>query len=284
MRDRKLIVNADDYGFAEGINHAIIDGYRKGIITSCSLMPSAPYFDDAVSRIKEQPDLAVGVHLALTNGKPVLPVGQIPFLVSRHGDFYNSPATLLQRLVLFPAAIQQAKAELSHQIAKIFDSGIIPSHLDTHKHIHLYFPLFKIIIQLALEFKINAIRVPYDSVNIHYRPARKRFSRLFMKSLFVVQRKMKKQLQMHSIRYNEYFFGLAFTGFLSEEVMIKVIERLPAGVTELMCHPGYCNEELKKMHTRLKESRQIELEALISPRVQNCIKENKVILVNYTQI
>ena len=284
MNDKKLIVNADDFGFTQGINNAIVEGYRKGIITSCSLMTCAQYFEDAVEQIKDTPDLAVGVHLTLNHAKPVLPPGQIPFLVNRNGNFYNSPATLLQRLVLFPAAIQQAKAEFSHQILKMLDLGLVPSHLDTHKHMHLYFPLLRIIIQLASEFHINAIRVPYDSVKIQHNPPKKKISNLFMKSLYVVQKRIKRQLRMHAIKHNEYFFGMQFTGFLNEKVLIDVIESLPDGVTELMSHPGYCDDALMKMHTRLKESRHIEFEALISPRVKNCIERNNISLINYRQI
>lgn len=283
MQEKKLIINADDFGFSEAINRGIIDGYKNGIITSCSIMASAEYFDDAFEKLKEAPNLSVGVHLTLTNTKPTLPKGQVPFLVNRNSTFYHSPSTIIQRFILFPVSLQQAKAELRNQIQKVIQKGIKPSHLDTHKHLHLFMPLFKIIIQLALEFNIRIIRIPYDSIKIKNKFKKNKIKRFINRSLFVRQKRMKKYLIENSLKFPNHFFGFSYTGQLNEKILIEVIKSLPFGTTELMCHPGYCYD-LISMPTRLKESREIELKALQSQIVKELINRNGIKLVNHEGI
>ncbi|OGF64966.1 MAG: hypothetical protein A2Y62_00635 [Candidatus Fischerbacteria bacterium RBG_13_37_8] len=284
MNQRKLIVNADDCGFTKGINQGVIEGHKRGIITSCSLMACGDYMTDFIDRQKNVPNLSVGVHLTLSNTKPTLSPGQVPFLINKDGYFHNSPAVLIQRLMMFPAAIQQVKAELYNQCMLLINSGIKPSHLDSHKHFHLYMPLFKIIIQLALEFNIKAIRVPYDSFKIDFAPEKKTLTHIIIKTLTVVQKRMRKLLNKYSIKYPDNFFGIEFTGYLSDEVIERAIRKMPPGVTELMCHPGHYTKELKERHTRLKESRKKELKALTAQKIKEVIKECNIELINYHEL
>lgn len=284
MLEKKLIVNADDCGYTKGINQGIIEGYKRGIITSCSLMANADYYTDALERLKNCPNLSVGIHLVLSNVKATLPINQIPLLVNKDNYFPKSPTILIQRFMMFPVSLQQAKAELSNQCAKIISYGIKPSHIDAHKHFHLYMPLFKIIVQIAVEFNIKAIRIPYDSIHLKIGRPRRKFSNMISAAIKIMQKRMKRILRANGIRYADNFFGFHFTGHLDEEALINLIRNIPEGTTELMCHPGFYTKELKLSQTRLKESRKKELEALTSKFVLEEIKKNNIVLINYHQI
>lgn len=284
MLEKKLIVNADDCAYTKGINQGIIEGHRRGIITSCSLMANADYFTDALERLQNYPNLSVGIHLALSNVKATLPVNQVPLLVNKDNYFPKSPTMLIQRFMMFPVSLQQVKAELSNQCAKIISYGIKPSHLDTHKHFHLYMPLFKIMVQIALEFNIKAIRIPYDSIQLEIRKPIRKFSKMISAAIKIMQKRMKRILRANGIRYADNFFGFYYTGYLDEEVLINLIRSLPVGTTELMCHPGFYTKELKLSQSRLKESRKKELGALTSKFILEEIKKNNINLINYHQI
>ncbi len=282
--EKMLIVNADDFGYTKGINQGIIEAHKKGILTSCSIMANSEYFEDAVMRLKQVDDLSVGVHLTLSNLKSVLSANQVPLLVSKEGYFPKSPAILIQRFMMFPVSLQQVRAELRAQCEKIISYGIIPSHIDTHKHFHLYMPLFKIVIQIALEFNINAVRVPYDSIQMKSSKPKRRFSKIIIQTIKVMQIRMKKMLKANNIKYPDHFFGFQYTGLLDEDILVNLIRNLPNGTTELMCHPGFFTKDLKEAKTKLKESRKIELNALISKKVIEEIRKNNIKLINYSNI
>jgi hopanoid biosynthesis associated protein HpnK len=284
MNMKRLIINADDCGYTRGINQGIIEGHKRGIITSCSLMVGADYFDDAVERLKNAEGLSVGIHLTLSNVKSTLSANQVPLLVNKNGYFPKTPVTLIQRFIMFPVSLQQVKAELSNQCYKMISAGINPSHIDTHKHFHLYMPLFEIVVQIALEFNIRAIRIPYDSINIKMTKPKRRFSKFILQTIKVLQKRMKKILKNNNIKFTDHFFGFQYTGHLNEEVLINLIRSLPKGTTELMCHPGFYTKELKTSQTRLKESRKAEFDALTSKNVLEEIRRNNIELINYNQL
>ena len=235
---KRLIINADDFGFTRDVNAGIIQAHREGVLTSATLMANGDAFEDAVRLAHETPALDVGCHLVLVDGRPVLDGSPFP----------ETPVRLLfQKLDAYP--------ELRAQIQKIVAAGIRPTHLDSHKHTHLLPGVFRAVVRLAKEFAIPYIRRPLPSIDLYRRVA-----------------------QASGVRMTDHLLGFRLTGTLTEDTFAAAIERLPDGETEFLCHPGLLGPELAQARTRLKESRVRELEALTSPRIRALINAKGVYL------
>jgi predicted glycoside hydrolase/deacetylase ChbG (UPF0249 family) len=263
----RLIVNADDFGFTRDVNEGIIEAHRNGILTATTLMANGDAFDHAVALARETPSLDVGCHLVLVQGRSVAdPSRELPATLT------ELARTLLQRKL-------PVYEELLAQVRKIVRAGIRPTHLDTHKHTHLLPPVLDAMARLAYEFRIRWIRRPFDfgidtgaritksAVALGMRVTRPGFARA-----------------LGELKTTDHFAGFQITGTLREANLIATLERLPEGLTEFMCHPGKLGPELLAAATRLKESRQIELAALVSPGVRSVIERRGIELVNYRSL
>ncbi len=249
---RRLIINADDFGFTRDVNEGIVHAHREGVLTSTTLMANGEAFDDAVRLAKETPTLDIGAHLVLVQGNSVLDGRPLP----------ESPRQLLGVLAKRGLNVY---AELKAQIEKIRAAGLSISHLDSHKHTHLVPSVFKAVVKLAGEFGITWVRLPLDTTVRLGKPLTAAGNRYY-----------RKLTRGTSVRFTDHFLGFQLTGSLTEESMARALNRLQEGVTEFMCHPGYLGDELKQARTRLKESRLVELEALTSPRIRAIIAEKQI--------
>ncbi len=149
---RWLIVNVDEFGLTEGINEGIIQAHKYGIVTDTTMLPNMWAFDDAVELAREHDDLAVGVHLNITYGGPILPPERVPSLVSEHGQFYRR-APFLRRLLLGKIELSEVAAEFRAQVDKVIKAGIVPSHLDSHESIYMHPSIFRVLLPLAREHR-----------------------------------------------------------------------------------------------------------------------------------
>ncbi len=248
---KRLIINADDFGFTSDVNAGIIQAHRDGVLTSTTLMANGAAFDDAVRLARETPSLDVGCHLVLVQGTSLLTGKELP----------KGPRQLLFALArgfdIYP--------ELRLQIEKILAAGITPTHLDTHKHTHLVPRVFRTLTRLAQEFDIPYVRLPLD-----------RTVRIAGVSLGPAENFYRRIAQQRGVLLTDNFLGFRLTGSLTAETFADAILALPEGLTEFMCHPGLLGPELSKAETRLKDSRVRELEALTSPSVRRLMAESGV--------
>ncbi|MGH9619030.1 MAG: carbohydrate deacetylase [Bryobacteraceae bacterium] len=241
---KRLLINADDFGFTSDVNAGIVHAHREGILPSATLMATGDAFEDAVHLARANPSLDIGCHLVLVQGRSLItgrpfpdgPQGLIPLLLKRRLD---------------------VEAELRAQLEKMIAAGIRPTHLDAHKHTHLLPGVFRAVVRLAREFRVPFVRVPF---------ARRYYRRIALRQ---------------GVYTTDHFFGFGLTGSLTEQTLATLLRRLPSGVTELMCHPGYLGPELKQAQTRLKESRLRELEALTSPRIRALIADLGIELASF---
>ncbi len=264
---RRLIVNADDFGFTPDVNRGILAAHRGGILTATTLMANGEAFDDAVRRARETPSLDVGCHLVLISGRSLLPP---------YGPLPASPPQLLRALA---GRRIRPYDELAAQVRKILTAGIAPTHLDTHKHTHLAPPVLDAVARIAEEFDIRWVRRPFDiPLTAGGVPWLKRAT---SSGLQVLRGRFHRVLARHHCRATDHFAGFQLTGRFRAPELAQLIRELPGGLTEFMCHPGYCGDELRLAHTRLKESRERELEALMAPEVRTALVEAGVELVNY---
>lgn len=258
MSTIRLIVNADDFGFTRDVNEGIIGAHQNGILTATTLMANGDAFDHAVSLAKQTPSLDIGCHLVIVQGNSVLdPSRKLPATLS---DLAG--ALLGRNLPVYE--------EFAAQIRKIQAAGIRPTHLDTHKHTHLLPPVLSAIVRVAHEFGIPWVRKPVD-----FNTGTGLASRLIAMRAPALTRAFRE------LRTTDHFAGFQLTGSLNEANLIATLESLPAGLTEFMCHPGKLGTELRASATRLKESRQIELDALKSPRVRAVMERRAIRLTGY---
>src|SRR5437867_529795 len=159
---RSLVVNADDLGLTVGVNDGIFDAHDHGILTSASVFASAPATADAIRRALSRPSLGVGVHLALVDGTPTLPPCRVPTLVEDDGRFHRSWKPFIVACLRGKVSLAEVELELTAQIERVRSAGVMPTHLDAHKHVHAYPPVFAIVARLAGRFGIPVVRVPFD--------------------------------------------------------------------------------------------------------------------------
>ena len=260
----RLIVNADDFGFTGDVNAGIIEAHREGILTATTLMANGDAFEDAVALTADCPSLDIGCHLVLIQGRSVLP---------HRRELPATPGELLRALLRRDIPVYD---EFAAQVRKILATGIRPTHLDTHKHTHLLPPVLHAVARVAREFDIPWVRRPFDfGVDPGAALAKQAvgFGMRIMRPAF--------KTALSGLRTTDHFAGFQITGTLDQTSLARTLERLPAGLTELMCHPGQLGPELTGATTRLKQSREIELAALLSPQTRRIIEQRGIQLVNY---
>ncbi len=282
---KQLIINADDFGLTAGVNRAVIEGHCCGIVTSASLLANGPGFDEAARLAREHPSLGVGLHFNLTQGQPVAPISCVRSLVNGRGEFWGKSTALAWRSLAGELQTEEIIIELRAQIEKALAAGLHLTHIDSHKHAHALPQIFEAIILTIPEYGIRAVRVMRE------RPRwRRGEASLKLLKQNVVAWGLAQLCHLDlmwwpnaGLRMADAFFGIAQTGFWTKEWLIEVIEHLPEGVSELMCHPGYEDEEIKNVRTRLRSARAIELQLLTDWEIAALLRERSVRLISYAQ-
>jgi len=290
MKD--LIVNADDLGWTAGVNRGVAEAHRNGIVTSTSLLANGEAFDDAVIVAHGLPALGVGVHLNLTDGAPVAGAKAAPSLVDENGGMSGGPEQLLLRLARRKLKLADVEREWEAQIQKIRAAGISPTHLDGHKHVHMLPGLFPIALKLAKKHSVRAIRISSEASSLRVALSGKSGKDSGVKLKQGIQARglkllagdARKLANKAGIETTDYFCGIAQTGVLSKDGVLELLQNLPKGTTELMCHPGYADEDLARSRTRLQQSRSTELAILTDTAVRKSVASHGIRLINYSQI
>jgi hopanoid biosynthesis associated protein HpnK len=289
---KKLIVNADDFGLTEGVNRAIIDSHKNGIITSTTLMANGVAFDSAAAASSAAPALGVGVHLNLTQGQPVCPASHVPSIVTSEGSFHPRPGILAWRILSRKITLIDIENELRSQIEKISSAGIRITHLDSHKHIHLFPPIFDVVVKLAREYGIDCMRCPIELASSALGPFQSRRQGwpraakqyLLGRAISTLAACQVKKLKRAGLCWPERFYGLSETGFLDGTILERILRSLPDGTNEMMCHPGYVDEALLGTRTRLRAQRETELQTLTSAGIRQLVGDQGIELISYARL
>jgi chitin disaccharide deacetylase len=286
---KQLILNADDFGMTPGINEAIIRAHREGILTSTTLMANAPAFEDAVERVRANPSLGVGVHLVLVGGRPVAPVEEVSSLVEENGELPRSLGTFVARVSTGRMRQEHMERELRAQIEKVRAAGIEPSHLDSHKHTHAHPRVMESVARVGRGCGIVRIRKPFEALRDSWN------SRSIEGVGGVTQLMGAAAAQIavprfasisrdYGLRSPDRFLGLATTGQISSAVLRSMIDTVEEGTTEIMLHPGICDDDLTKTGSRLQMQRQTELEALLDPEQKRVLTRRGIRLISYREL
>ena len=282
---RALIVNGDDFGLTQGVNAGILDAHLHGILTSTSLFANRPATDDAITIARQTPTLGVGCHLTLVDGVPVLPSAELPTLAPG-GAFRATWGRFLAASLAGRIELQEIERELSAQIERLRDSGITLTHLDSHKHVHAYPPVFEIVARLAARLTIPVVRVPYErpALALVARFAGTRGPRkqaLENLALAAWAERDRRLLTRHGLPPAPRFLGRVLTGFFTRHRFHALLNAVPDGVNELMTHPGYVDTALKRMPTRLRTERTDEVRLLMASEIRETIRRAGIVLVRH---
>ena len=286
---KNLIVNADDLGWTEGVNRGIVEAHRRGLVTSTSLLANGRAFESALAAAISNPQLGIGVHLNLSDGPPSAPADEVRGLLNEAGELEEGPESLLLRIASRSLALEEVEQEWDAQIGKVRATGIEPTHLDGHKHVQMLPGLFEIALRLAKKHGIRAIRVAHEESTLRsvLSSAGEQKAAVVFKQgvqargLKLLAPDAREMAERAGIATADYFCGIAQTGVLTREGVEKLLGSLPDGTTELMCHPGYADEELRKTGTRLQESRQTELQILTDGSVRKLVATRGIRLISY---
>jgi len=288
---KRIIIHADDFGLSKSINQGIIKAYREGVLTSASLMVNMPGFENAVDSLKNNSALDIGLHINLFRGKPVIPFHAIRTLTDENGFFLQGVFKIVKRIYQKRLNLTELELECDAQMKKALDNGIKITHIDSEKHLHLFNHVYRIIVKLARKYGINKIR------NINEYPYIARFmldrNHIFNSSLCkatalqILSMRVKKINSINYIKSTDYSFGLL--GSMTLNKYERLFNYLEEGTTEILCHPGYIDEEwrqppLNRERYYININREKELNALLSPALKETIHKLNIGLINYKEL
>ena len=267
---RRLIVNADDFGLTRGINRAVVDLHQSGALGSATLMVASPRFDEAVDLANQHPTLGVGCHVVLVDGSPVADPASIPTLIEaatsdRPARFRPALATFVRDLSLGRIQREHIEREAAAQILRLQQAGIHVTHVDTHKHTHMFPAVLDALLRAAETCGVRAVRNPFEPAwSLTATPKSGFVRKLQVRCLNSFRRNFRRQVRERGFSTTDGCVGVLATGTLNEEALGSILRAMPEGTWELVCHPGYMDDELRSVGTRLKDSRLVELTALQS--------------------
>ena len=283
-----LILNADDFGLTPGINRAIGELSAAGVLTSATLMASGPAFDDAVAVARAHPSLGVGCHIVLTDGVPVSPPETIPTLLGPDGrSFRPSLIDFIQTLLRGRIRKEDIARESLAQIQKLQSAGIQVTHLDSHKHTHIFSAVARPLLEVADRTSVRAIRSPFEPSWSLALDHGSRSRRLAVKLLGRLRPGFEASLRQHQGRIltTGGTVAISATGQFDSSTLAQLLAALPStGTYELCCHPGYNDADLDRVRTRLRAHRDIEREALLAEIPKLLTHPNPPALIHYGNV
>jgi predicted glycoside hydrolase/deacetylase ChbG (UPF0249 family) len=248
---KRLIVNADDLGRTHGINTGVFEAHRLGIVTSATAMVNYESLREAAAMSREHPALGIGLHVALTGGRPALPASSIPSLVDAEGAQPSKPEGLLS------PRPEEIAAEVEAQFRKFIEVfGRKPTHLDSHHHSHRRPDVFEVVRALALREGLP-VRNAGGS--------------------------MGAALKSAGVRTNDAFEERFFDEGVSVSNLLHILQHLPEGSTEIMCHPAHPDAELAATSS-YAAVRVLELSALCEPSVKAAIARAGIQLIRFSDL
>ncbi|HEX9022309.1 MAG TPA: hopanoid biosynthesis-associated protein HpnK [Geobacteraceae bacterium] len=279
---KELIVNADDFGLSGGANRAIIKAWREGILTSTSLMVGGGAFAEAVALARENPGLQVGLHLTLVQGTAVFRSDDLPALTDREGNFADNPVYAGMRYFFAKGLRQALYREIEAQLAKFRETGLPLSHVDGHLNIHMHPVVFDILEELMPRYGIKSFRLSRERLGVDLALApRRRLGKAVDAFIFAqLAKRCRPRLERLGIGHAIEVKGLLNSGSMTEEYLLRALDMLQEGLTEIYFHPGlHPDEELSRRMPDYHHEE--ELAALTSPRVKEKMSRLGIRLRNY---
>ncbi|HVA32645.1 MAG TPA: hopanoid biosynthesis-associated protein HpnK [Candidatus Baltobacteraceae bacterium] len=267
---KSVVFNADDFGAAVEVNEAIERGHRDGVLRSASLMVGAPACEDAVARARRLPTLAVGLHVVLVNGRPVLPPSAVPDLVDDRGEFLTDLVQAGMRFFFRPGIRRQLEAEMRAQFEAFAATGLPLDHVNAQCHMHVHPTIFGLLLNVGRDYGMGALRIPRE-------PHGRTWSIEPWTGL------MRARARARGIACNDYVYGVNDVGAMTESRVLQMLDALPDGVTELFFHPATAPFPGADPGTD-RFQWLAELQALTSPAIQSRLTQNNIRSIVYGEL
>jgi len=251
-------------------------------------MANGMAFAEAAELAKTAPKLSVGCHIVLIDGEPVLEPGKVPSLTASR-KFRDGIKMFAARALSGRMDAGEITAEATAQIRKLQSAGVVVSHIDSHKHTHLFPQILRPVLQAAAECGVKAVRNPFGPrfplrsgqllarPNLWTRYAEVRILRRFAGSFRVA-------VQRQGFVTPDGTLGVEVTGTLDEQLFRAIAESIPEGTWEFVCHPGYDDADLRAARTRLRQSRETELRVLTLPAAREMLAQAGIELISYRDL
>ena len=274
---RLLVINADDLGFAPGVNRGILEAHAAGTVSSASMMVAAPAFDDAVERVRSAaPKLGVGLHLDLVAGKPL---SAAPSLTDPDTGRFHALDALARRALAGQVDAAEVRRECEAQLAALTDAGIQPTHIDSHRHAHALPGILPAVTAVAYDARIPVVRRPLDSPSLLDPIASTKM--LMLHAAWRTALRGVATPHRALLARAPHFRGIALQGASDvRDRLLATLDQLPLGVTELMMHPGYDDAVLAEQDPYRAE-REAEMKALLAPEVSKRLEKGDVRVVSF---
>jgi chitin disaccharide deacetylase len=284
---RRLIINADDFGLTSGVNRAIAEAGRQKAVTSATMMANAPAFAEAAELSKKLTGLKTGCHVVLIDGAPV--TANLQSLTNGTTRFRDSLTDFARAALGKQLSAEEIQREAEAQIRRIQSQGIVITHVDSHKHTHMFPHVLRPVLRAARACGIRAVRNPFEPLRSWPRRFVAATPGLWLRSAGVLAFQLfagefRKVIAETGMLTTDGTVGIAATGKLDQKVLRAILEALPEGTWELVCHPGYADADLQAAGTRLVESRQVELQALTSEETRKMLEARGIELISYADL
>jgi hopanoid biosynthesis associated protein HpnK len=278
---KKLIVNADDLGLTRGVNRGVLRAFRDGIVTSASLLVTGSAFDDAVTLARQNPQLDVGLHLALVEEQAILGREVLPTLVDKSGRLPRTSGEFLRRALLARISWDDVEREIAAQIARFQNTGLRLSHVDSHQHLHMFPAVFKIVSRLTHGMGKVWIRYPAGPWQKSPAARMRRWVQQIGLNLTCLSARA-----LHSSpvpQMPDGMYGFEVGGRLTRSALEHILRKIPDGLYELICHPGEDDADTRKRYSHWDYRWVEELEALTAPEALLILKEQGIELTSFTR-
>ncbi len=279
----RVIINADDFGIHEEVNKAVIDAHEHGVLTSASLLAQGPAFDDAVEQARLHPQLGIGVHLCLVGSlPPVLSPREVPTLAGSDGLMPENYGQFIKRMWTGAVNFSHIYDELNAQIEKIVSTGLSVTHVDSHQHLHMLPPVWKIVQALMKKHGIHRLRVPRESYAFKVMSASP--VRIAGRDgLTFLAKKAMADVRRLKFTTADYFWGMVDGGNMNEKNLARILQMIPFGVHEIMMHPGRSTAVLSQAFSWGYHWEE-ELQALVSPQIRQIGEKKRIEFIHYGQL
>lgn len=264
----RLIVNADDFGLTGGVNKAIVELHKAGVLTSTTLMAKAAATAQAIALAQATPSLGVGCHVVLVDGEPILEPCVIPTLAdAQTGRLSPTLGGFLKRLLTGRITAADIEAEVAAQIALLQSQGVRLTHIDAHKHTHMFPAVLRPVLRAARAAGICNVRNPFEPAwSLLATPGAPWVRRTQVRLLSAIEPAFRRIVAEEGFTTTDGALGVLATGTLDAATVASLLRSLPSGCFELVAHPGYNDADLARAHTRLLAAREVEQAALLAVR------------------
>jgi hopanoid biosynthesis associated protein HpnK len=288
---KRVIVNADDFGMTAGVNRAVVEAHRHGMVTSASLMATGAALDEAVA-LSGKNRLSVGCHVVLLEGRPLLPAQSNPRLVAAaaHGRavFRRGLGEFICAACTGNLPAEEIAREAAAQIRKLQDAGVAVTHVDSHKHAHVFPEVFRPLMRAAERCGVRAIRNPFEPPQaLRWRQVLSNpalwWRYLPVRTLRIFADLFRHCAASHRLLTPDGTIGITLTGRLNEPLLLAALHRLPEGTWELCCHPAYEDAQWRALGPRSGSGEQ-ELALLASASLRRRVEALGVELISYSDL